>query len=151
MGVLSLASAVMLVQDKRMRIGEVAKASGLPIKTIRYYDELGLLKTSGRTEGNYRLFGADVFGRLRFIKRAQSLGLSLLEIKDFLAVHDQGSLPCSQIRGKLEDKLVEIEQQIQQLQILKQELGGLLSGWQTVPDFSTEAICPIIEQAAELR
>lgn len=137
----------MLTHEKPMRIGEVARASGLPIKTIRYYDELGLLKVSGRTEGGYRLFGSDVFGRLRFIKRAQSLGLSLMEIKEFLAVYDQGNLPCDYIREKLENKLIEIEQQIQQLQILKQELGGLLSGWQAMPTVSAETICPIIEQS----
>jgi DNA-binding transcriptional MerR regulator len=92
----------MLAQKELKRIGSVAKDSGLPIKTIRYYDELGLLKTFGRTEGNYRLFDSDVFGRLRFIKRAQSLGLSLLEIKEFLEVHDQGDLPCDHIKVKLQ-------------------------------------------------
>jgi DNA-binding transcriptional MerR regulator len=137
----------MLTREKTMRIGEVARVSGLPIKTIRYYDELGLLKISGRTEGGYRLFDPDVLGRLRFIKRAQSLGLSLMEIKEFLAVYDQGNLPCDHIREKLEDKLLEIEQQIQQLQILKQELGGLLSGWQAVPTASAETICPIIQRS----
>lgn len=137
----------MLVQEKLKRIGSVAKESGLPIKTIRYYDELGLLKTFGRTEGNYRLFTSDVLTRLRFIKRAQSLGLSLLEIRELLEIHDQGNLPCDHIRGKLEDKLSQIEQQIQQLQILKQELNGLLSGWETVPEHPENTICPIIEQA----
>ena len=128
------------------RIGAVAKLSGLPIKTIRYYDELGLLKTFGRTESGYRLFNSDVLSRLRFIKRAQGLGLSLLEIKEFLDVHDQGDLPCAHIKVKLEDKLSQIEQQIQQLQILKQELQGLLSGWQALPDNPEDTICPILEQ-----
>jgi MerR family transcriptional regulator, copper efflux regulator len=136
----------MLVQEALKRIGSVAKESGLPIKTIRYYEELGLLKTSGRTEGNYRLFDADVFGRLRFIKRAQSLGLSLVEIKEFLNVHDQGDLPCNHIKAKLENKLEDIERQIQELQILKQELSGLLSGWQSIPEHPEETICPIIER-----
>lgn len=136
----------MLVQEELKRIGSVARESGLPIKTIRYYEELGLLKTFGRTEGNYRLFNSDVFGRLRFIKRAQGLGLSLLEIKEFLEVHDQGDLPCDHIKVKLEDKLSQIEQQMQQLQILKQELNGLLSGWQTVIEHPEETICPIIER-----
>ena len=136
----------MLAQETLKRIGSVAKESGLPIKTIRYYDELGLLKTFGRTEGNYRLFNSDVFARLRFIKRAQSLGLSLLEIKEFLNVHDQGDLPCNHIKVKLEEKLDEIEQQIQQLKILKQELSGLLSGWKTIPEHPEETICPIIER-----
>ncbi|MBD1848514.1 MerR family DNA-binding protein [Leptolyngbya sp. FACHB-711] len=136
----------MLAQETLKRIGLVAKEGGLPIKTIRYYDELGLLKTFGRTEGNYRLFNSDVFGRLRFIKRAQGLGLSLLEIKEFLEVHDQGDLPCDQIKVKLEDKLSQIEQQIQQLQILKQELNGLLSNWEALPEHPEETICPIIER-----
>jgi MerR family transcriptional regulator, copper efflux regulator len=135
----------MLAQEELKRIGSVAQESGLPIKTIRYYEELGLLKTFGRTEGNYRLFKSDVFARLRFIKRAQSLGLSLLEIKEFLEVHDQGDLPCDHIKVKLEEKLEAIEQQIQQLQLLKQELQGLLSGWETIPEHPEETICPIIQ------
>jgi DNA-binding transcriptional MerR regulator len=136
----------MLVQEQLQRIGSVAKESGLPIKTIRYYDELRLLKTFGRTEGNYRLFNSDVFGRLRFIKRAQGLGLSLLEIREFLEIHDQGDLPCDHIKVKLEDKLSQVEQQIQQLQILKQELKGLLSGWEVVPEYPEATICPVIER-----
>ena len=134
------------VKDQAKLIGSVAKESGIPIKTIRYYDELGLLKTSGRTEGGYRLFSADVLSRLKFIKRAQSLGLSLSEIKEFLEVHDQGNLPCDHIKVKLEDKVADIDRQIRQLQLLKQELEGLLSGRETLPDHPEETICPIIEQ-----
>ncbi|AFZ33424.1 MULTISPECIES: heavy metal-responsive transcriptional regulator [Cyanophyceae] len=136
----------MLVQHSPKLIGSVAKTSGMPIKTIRYYEELGLLKTTGRTEGGYRLFNSDVFSRLSFIKRAQGLGLSLSEIKEFLDVYDQGDLPCDHIKVKLEDKLEAIEQQIQQLQILKQELRGLLSGWETIPEHPEDTICPIIER-----
>ena len=136
----------MLVQEQTKLIGSVAKESGVPIKTIRYYEELGLLKTSGRTEGGFRIFSPDVSARLNFIKRAQRLGLSLAEIKDFLDIHDQGELPCEQVKIKLEDKISEIEQQIQQLQILKLELQGLLSTEETIPETSSNTICPIIEQ-----
>jgi len=136
----------MLVKEAPKQIGLVAKESGVPIKTIRYYEELGLLKALSRTEGGFRLFDVDVFARLKFIKRAQSLGLSLLEIKEFLNVHDQGDLPCGHIKTKLEDKLLEINQRIQQLQILKQELEGLLSGWETIPETHEETICPVIER-----
>jgi len=137
----------MLVQEQTKLIGSVAKESGVPIKTIRYYEELGLLKTSGRTEGGFRIFSSDVLARLNFIKRAQRLGLSLAEIKDFLDIHDRGELPCEHVKLKLSDKISEIEQQIQQLQILKLELKGLLSGWETIPEISDETICPIIERA----
>jgi len=137
----------MLVQEALKQIGSVAKESGVPIKTIRYYEELGLLKASGRTEGGFRLFNSDVFARLNFIKRAQNLGLSLSEIKEFLDVHDRGDLPCDRVKIKLEDKLLAIDLQIQQLLTLKLELEGLLSGWKTIPENPEEIICPIIEQA----
>jgi MerR family transcriptional regulator, copper efflux regulator len=137
----------MLIQEKPKLIGAIASESGIPIKTIRYYDELGLLKTCGRTEGGYRLFDSDVFVRLKFIKRAQYLGLSLSEIREFLAVHERGNLPCDRIKKKLEAKLIAIEEQIQQLQILKQELKGLLAGWEKIPEQHEETICPIIEKA----
>lgn len=137
----------MLVQAQTKLIGSVAKESGVPIKTIRYYEELGLLRTSGRTEGGFRIFSSDVLARLNFIKRAQRLGLSLAEIKEFLEIHDRGELPCEQVQIKLSDKISQIEQQIQQLQILKLELQGLLSGWETIPENPDQTICPIIEGA----
>lgn len=141
----------MLTQEKPKLIGAIASESGIPIKTIRYYDDLGLLKTNGRTEGGYRIFDSDVFVRLKFIKRAQNLGLSLSEIKEFLEVHDRGNLPCDQIKVKLEEKLEVIEQHIQQLHILKQELKGLLWGWQKIPEHPEETICPIIERTQIIR
>jgi DNA-binding transcriptional MerR regulator len=137
----------MLVQEQIKLIGSVAKESGVPIKTIRYYEELGLLKTSGRTEGGFRIFSSDVLVRLNFIKRAQRLGLSLAEIKDFLDIHDRGELPCDRVQIELEDKISQIEQQIQQLQILKLQLKGLLSGWETIPENPDQTICPVIEHA----
>ena len=136
----------MLVQEAPKQIGSVAKESGVPIKTIRYYEELGLLKASGRTEGGFRLFNSDVFVRLHFITRAQSLGLSLSEIKEFLAVHEQGDLPCDRIKVKLNEKIGQIDRQIQELQVLKLELVGLLSGWETIPETPEATICPIIER-----
>lgn len=135
----------MLTQAVGKQIGVVAKESGVPIKTIRYYEELGLLQSSGRTEGGFRLFKPDVLERLHFIKRAQSLGLSLSEIKEFLNVHDSGELPCEHIKIKLEEKVKAIDEQIRQLLILRQELSGLLSGWEIKPDRNHGTICPIIE------
>ncbi|AVH68196.1 heavy metal-responsive transcriptional regulator [Nostoc sp. 'Peltigera membranacea cyanobiont' N6] len=136
----------MLVQETPKLIGNVAKSSGVPIKTIRYYEELGLLRSLGRTEGGFRLFNSDVLERLHFIKRAQSLGLTLSEIKDFLNVHDGGELPCVHIKAKLQDKITAIDEQIQQLLILRQELSGLVSGWETIPENPEQTICPIIER-----
>lgn len=135
----------MLAQDAPKLIGSVAKESGLPIKTIRYYEELGLLNILGRTEGGFRIFDFDVLVRLSFIKRAQRLGLSLLEIKELLEVHDRGSFPCEDVKAKLTERLVEVDNQIQQLLLLKGELEGLLEIQETEPENFEEIICPIID------
>jgi MerR family copper efflux transcriptional regulator len=136
----------MLTQDQFQRIGEVAKQSNISIKTIRYYEELGLLKTVGRTESGYRLFSSDVLIRLKFIKQAQRLGLSLSEIKEFLEIYNQNEQPCKHIQLKLKQKLEIIEQQIQQLQRLQQELKGLLLGWSNFSEQTEETICPILQK-----
>jgi DNA-binding transcriptional MerR regulator len=128
-----------------LKIGEVAEASGLPVKTIRYYDEIELLTpTVERSQTSYRLFHREVFDRLTFIKRAQSLGLSLAEIKDILKVHDQGELPCGEIKHQIQEKVSVIAQQIEELTIRKTELQSLLAQWQEYPsaDLAVQTICP---------
>lgn len=135
----------MVVQDEPKLIGAISKGSGLSVKTIRYYEELGLLKTIGRTEGGYRLFRPDTESRLHFIKRAQGLRLSLAEIKTFLDVREQGELPCTHVRQTLQDKLSDIDRQILELQRLKLELSELLSDQTVQPVFPETVICPILE------
>lgn len=130
------------------KIGEVATFSQLPVKTIRYYEEIGLLApTVERSESGYRLFTEGVLGRLAFIKRAQSLGLSLSEIRDILAVRDQGQLPCSEVKQHLETKVEAISKQIEALESLKVELQEILDGWQEAPSEKKIAItiCPNIQ------
>lgn len=130
------------------KIGEVASYSGLSVKTIRYYEELGLLTpTTTRSESGYRLFTQQTLNRLAFIKRSQALGLSLSEIQEILNVHDSGELPCGALKQHLLHKVDAINQQIQALELLKLELLGLLSGWQEQPprDRLAQTICPNIQ------
>lgn len=136
--------------ENLLKIGEVAASSNLPIKTVRYYEELGLLTpTVSRSESNYRLFDPTVLHRLSFIKRSQALGLTLREIQDVLNVHDQGQLPCDEVKHSLQRKLQQITEQIEALQLLRFELQGLLSGWQDQPseDIAARTICPNLETA----
>lgn len=135
----------MLAQDRLLLIGQVTALSNIPIRTIRYYENLGLLKSNGRTEGGFRQFSPEILTRLAFIKRAQSLGLSLEEIKEILNVYDQGKLPCGELKDKLEDKLLEIDRQIKQLLTLQAELNGLLSGWKPFSTPQPGIICPILQ------
>ncbi|GAB4383649.1 MAG: hypothetical protein Kow00121_45880 [Elainellaceae cyanobacterium] len=135
-----------------LKIGEVASASGLPVKTIRYYEEIGLLApTVERSSSGYRLFTQQALDRLSFIRRAQSLGLSLTEVQQILDVHDQGQLPCGEVRQHLEAKIAEINQQVEALKTLKGELLGILSGWQDQPplDEQDQTICPNLQRSLD--
>jgi MerR family copper efflux transcriptional regulator len=142
-------SAVLTQDEKLLLIGQVTDISGIPIRTIRYYESLGLLKSSRRTEGGFRQFSLDVLTRLAFIKRAQNLGLSLEEIGNILQVYDQGQAPCGEIKEKLEDKLLQIDRQIDQLLTLRSEINGLLSGWKNMGRQHEDTICPIIQNSLE--
>lgn len=148
---LQTASAPQDIQDSkatRLKIGQVASQSGLPVKTIRYYEEIDLLAPNvERSEAGYRLFDPDVLNRLAFIKRAQSLGLTLNEISSILTVHDDGKLPCGAVRKRLESKLNDIASQIESLETLRAELQGVLSAWEEKPsaDQIEKTICPNIQ------
>lgn len=135
--------------DKLHKIGEVAACSGLSVKTIRYYEEIGLLSPNvERSPSGYHLFGSAVFNRLAFIKRAQTLGLSLCEIEDILQVRDRGELPCFEAKQHLQAKVEAISRQIQELETLKGELQGILNGWEEEPppEDLDRTICPNIQR-----
>lgn len=134
--------------DSLFKIGEVANVSGLSVKTIRYYEEIGLLTpTVKRSNTGYRLFLTTVLSRLAFIKRAQSLGLALGEIKAILDVHDRGRLPCHEVKQHLHSKIEAINQQIVELELLRSELQGVLSGWKDhpAPEVAARTICPNLQ------
>ena len=132
-----------------LKIGEVASLTGMSVKTIRYYEEIGLLQpTTTRSESGYRLFSSQILNRLAFIKRSQSLGLSLSEIREILEIHDSGELPCDSVKQHLLLKVQAVTEQIEALEILKSELLGVLSGWQEQPPHAliNQTICPNIQQ-----
>lgn len=136
------------VVESSLKIGRVAEESGLSVKTIRYYEERGLLvPVVGRSRGGYRLFTPEIFPRLAFIKRAQSLGLSLNEIGEILTLRDRGEIPCGLVKERLLLKLQAINEQIAALEILKSELQDTLSGWQEKPDRDrlARSICPNLQ------
>ncbi|BAU65279.1 transcriptional regulator [Stanieria sp. NIES-3757] len=140
-------SSLIQEQVELLKIGELQNRTGVSIKTIRYYEQLGLIKAVTRTEGGFRLFNVETIHRLALIKRAQSLGLSLQEISDILTIRDRGSLPCDQVKQQLQNKVNQIEQRIQELELLKAQLISLIKNTENLPQEVTEGvICPIIEQ-----
>jgi MerR family copper efflux transcriptional regulator len=125
-----------------MKIGELSRRSGLPVKTLRYYEEIGLLPAMGRSTGGYRLFGEESLRRLDFIRRLKSLGLSLEEIEDCLAVHDAGELPCDDIQRQLQRQIDLVDERMGELRQFRSELQCLLENWRSNPAPNAAVICP---------
>lgn len=91
-----------------MKIGVLARKSGVPVSTIRFYEELGLITAVGRTEGNYRYYGLGAADRLRFIRAAQASGLSLEDIRMLCQFDDGAMKPCKDVQGIIESRLTVI-------------------------------------------
>lgn len=108
-----------------MRIGQLADATGTPPKTLRYYEEIGLLQPDGRTESGYRMYGENAVERLRFVRRAKSLGLSLKDIAEILATTDAGRVPCEHVVGVVDRELGRIAEQMAALTDLRKDLTSL--------------------------
>ncbi len=108
-----------------MRIGELGSMAGVSVKTIRYYEEIGLLPAPERTESGYRSYGPESADRLRFIKDSQATGLSLTEIVSILDLRDHGEQKCGHVVELLEHHIGDIESQIGQLRRTKRLLGEM--------------------------
>ncbi|GAA1879990.1 heavy metal-responsive transcriptional regulator [Streptantibioticus ferralitis] len=98
-----------------MRIGDLAGESGLTTKTIRYYEQVGLMPAPPRTSGGYRDYPTEAASRLAFIRDAQHAGLTLAEIRSILALRDSGESPCSHVSDLIDQHLEEINQRMAEL------------------------------------
>lgn len=125
-----------------MKIGELASRSGLPVKTLRYYEEIGLLPAVGRSTGGYRLFAEDSLRRLEFIRRLKTLGLSLGDIQGCLAIHDAGQLPCGDIHEQIQRQIDLVDERLRELRQFRAELLNLLENWKSDPVPNQNVICP---------
>ena len=111
-------------------VKQVAQRVGLPSRTVRYYDQIGLVSPADRSEGGYRLYGPEEEGKLRFIRHAKGLGLSLDEIRGLIAAAEHGS--CGNVVPELErlldDKVAEIDRQVEDLLSFRERLLAYRAG-----------------------
>lgn len=108
-----------------MQIGALAQASGLTPKTIRFYEQRGLLAAPPRTAGGYRDYPEQALGRLRFVRDAQAAGLTLAELRSILVIRDEGNAPCEHVATVIEDHLRKIEQRLVDLRKTRTVLQSL--------------------------
>lgn len=133
-------------------IGDVAKRTGVPAPTIRYYEEIGLLPSPPRSGAGYRRYGAGTVEELRFIRKAQALGFSLDEIGGILQLSRSGKEPCSHVLTLAHQHLAAVDERIRQLRAFRRQLAADLAKWDKQKRAVTCAgLCQFITEAeAEL-
>jgi MerR family copper efflux transcriptional regulator len=128
-----------------MNIGQAAQASGVTAKMIRYYESIGLIVESRRSDAGYRLYGEKDLHALRFIKRARKLGFSLEQIRDLLSLWQDSARASGDVKRIALDHVGELNQRIRELTEMRDTLSSLAScchGDQR-PD------CPILRTLSE--
>jgi len=113
-----------------LRIGEVARRTGLPVKTIRYYCDEGLLQPRARSESGYRLFDEENLAELAIIRSLRAMDVSIPELVRILEVRRAGVCNCSVLKDSIAAKLESINLRIAELAAMKEELARLLGSWQ---------------------
>ncbi len=108
-----------------MNIGNASQRSGLPPKTIRYYEDIGLLK-AGRADNGYRDYSMDDVHRLRFLQRSRGLGFSVEECRQLLSLYDDKERESAVVKAIAEAKLVEIDRKLAELIGLRDTLRHLV-------------------------
>ncbi len=108
-----------------MNIGTAARASGLPAKTIRFYEEIGLV-TAGRRANGFREYDDSSVQKLRFVQRARGLGFSVEDCRSLLSLYEDRDRASADVKALAEDRLAQIAAKLVELKSLQSELSRLV-------------------------
>ncbi|HHQ47612.1 MAG TPA: MerR family transcriptional regulator [Acidobacteria bacterium] len=125
-----------------MTIGRLARAAGVGVETIRYYERKGLIPEPPRTYSGYRKYPEEAVTRLRFIRRAKDLGFTLREIGELLELRADESTTCDVVRARAAAKVADIEERIRSLEAMKTALERLAA---ECPASGPAKECPILD------
>ena len=133
-------------QQNYLKIGELAKQTGIAVGTLRYYSDLELLHPTQRGDNGYRYYSQNAIAQVKFIKKAQAIGFTLEEIKTIINIGDRGEKPCNLVQTLLDSKIEQLAVQIQKMSLFKQELEQYRQSWIDNPNLESksEEICPLI-------
>jgi DNA-binding transcriptional MerR regulator len=127
-----------------MRIGEAAGRSGVPAKTIRFWEDQRLLPAPARTPAGYRDYDPAVLERLAFIRQAQAAGLTLEHIRQVLDIRDGGQPPCVHVAGLIGRRLAEVEARLAELARARDQLAALAARAAAQDPADCRGYCSII-------
>jgi Cu(I)-responsive transcriptional regulator len=128
-----------------MNISEAAQRCNLPAKTLRYYEDIGLVVPSGRRSNGYRDYDEGDVHRLGFVQRARSLGFSVEQCRELLALYNDPTRASADVKAVATEHVVLIEEKIEELQAMKRTLGHLIE--RCHGDHRPE--CPILDELAD--
>lgn len=131
-----------------MRIKELGERVGVTPGTIRYYERVRLLGRASRARNGYREYGEEALEDLRFIHKAQALGLKLREIQEIMEIAAGGRAPCEHVRTALDSRLREVEARLRELRSLRATLREALARVDRAPRQQSRCRCPVIEGAS---
>jgi len=135
----------------QLLIGELAGITGVDAKTIRFYEESGVLPPANRLPNGYRVYGEADVERLRFVHGARSLDLALDDVSEELAFRDRGEAPCRYVVDLIRAKIQEVDERIARLEQLRAELRRLNVEAEGLPmnDIEMkECVCHLVENQA---
>jgi DNA-binding transcriptional MerR regulator len=122
-----------------LKVGQVAAEAGVGVQTLHYYERLGLLPKPNRSDANYRLYSSETIRRVRFIKKAQAMGMTLDETKQILDLKEHGRAPCAKVAELGERHLQEIDMRLAELRKYRRALADALNDWRE--EDTTERQC----------
>jgi DNA-binding transcriptional MerR regulator len=129
-----------------MLIGELAYHTGTTAKTLRFYEDEGLLPAPGRTPSGYRDYPREAVDRVAFVRNAQSAGFTLRQIGQVLAIRDGGRPPCEHVGELIEDRLSDIGRRIAELELTRARLNELARRTRELDPADCGGYCDIIQQ-----
>ena len=127
-----------------MNIGEAAKKSGLSVKTVRYYDEINLIKPIKNKATNYRHYTTADLAKLQFIGKARRFNFSIKECKELLSLYENQNRSSKEVRNLTLTKIAEIDVKLTELENLREQLSHLVNCCKG----NERPECPIIEELA---
>ncbi len=131
------------------RIGEVAEQSGMTPDALRYYERRGLLVRPARSPGGFRLYPPDTVDRLRFIRHAQAVGLTLDDIGTLLSFNGRRGLThCKGVHALLVTRLTDLDRKIKTLTVFRRTLQAHLHACEQAMDTQANPRCPVVDDLA---
>lgn len=121
--------------ERRLRIGQVARAAAVNVQTLRYYERQGLLPAPRRTPAGYRVYAADTVDTLRAIKRAQALGFTLRDIRELITIRSRRR-SASAVGDMVAGKIGEIDEKIRDLRRMRRSLREVVERCECGGDLS---------------